>query len=630
MSEPRDATSHTRDLNAKAAAVLSFDDPPDWERCQRGLVAAHDTGRIELGGFPVWDVADYDFIRTAEGPPDTAHPGLWRQAQLNCVHGLFKVADGVWQARGYDVSNISFLAGDEGWVIIDPLTTEATAAACLDLANRHLGERPVKAVIYTHSHADHYGGVHGVTSPEEVAAGNVRIIAPDGFMREAISENLIAGPAMIRRAFYQFGVMIPKGPRSQIDAGLGKGIPLSPSSLIAPTEDISSTGQELVVDGIRIVFQNTPDAEAPSEMNFHFPDKRLLCMAENCTHTLHNLYPIRGAQVRDALAWSKYIHEALYMFGDDSDISFSSHHWPRFGREDVRTFLQRQRDVYRWLNDQTMRRANRGQTSVEIANELELPDCFSGESDVQGYYGTVSHNIKSVYSRYLGWYDANPAHLNPHPPVETSRKYLDFMGGADAVLSRARKDFDKGDYRWVAQVVDHVVFAEPHNQAARELQAEALEQLGYQSESATWRNAYLAGAHELRNGPPKLPLGVNTRYFEAMTAEQIFDVIGVRFDPDRFPSAPAEINFEFSDLGETHLVGIEAAAIHHRPDYRGESAQTTVTLTRAALAALVSFQQPYDAVIEAGGATISGNAKVFAQFIDALDRPEPMFAIVEP
>ncbi len=627
---PRAATTHTQKRNKQAAALLSFDDPADFERARRGLIATHDTGRISLGAHNAWNVADYDFVRESEQAPDTVHPGLWRQAHLNCIHGLFEVCDGVWQARGYDISNITFIAGTTGWVIIDPLTSGATAAACLALANQHLGERPVTAVIYTHSHVDHYGGILGVTTREAVAAGNVRIIAPDGFLAQAIDENVMAGPAMMRRAVFQFGPLLPKGPRSQVDAGLGKGIPTAPPALIAPTETIVGTGTELHVDGIRIVFQNTPDAEAPSEMNFHFPDKRLLCMAENCTHTLHNLYPIRGAQVRDSLAWSKYINEALYLFGNESDISFASHHWPRFGRDDVQVFLERQRDVYRWLNDQTMRLANQGYTAVEIAEQLELPACFRKQSDVQGYYGTVSHNIKSVYARYLGWYDANPANLQPLPPEDAGRNYVEFMGGADEVLRRARESFDRGDYRWVAQVVNHVVFADPKNPAARALQADALEQLGYQAESATWRNAYLNGAQELRNGVPPIPLGVGQRSFDAMPIEKLFDVLGVRFDPDRFSGVGGLINFRFSDLDEDHVLGITEAAVHHLPDRKSDAATLSVVVTRSELGGLISFANTLDEAIAGNQITLEGDSGLLERLLDALERTGMFFGVVEP
>jgi len=627
---PRPASEHTHARNAQARALLSFDDPADWERAGRGLVATHETGQIQMGAHTVWDVAQYDFVRESEEAPDTVHPGLWRQARLNCVHGLFQVAEGVWQARGYDISNVTFLAGSRGWVIIDPLTTAPTAAACLALANQHVGERPVTAVIYTHSHVDHYGGILGVTTREAVARGDVRVIAPDGFLREAVNENVMAGPAMMRRAVFQFGPLLPKGPRAQVDAGLGKGVPAAPMALVAPTETIYGTGTELVVDGLRVVFQNTPDAEAPSEMNFHFPDKRLLCMAENCTHTLHNLYPIRGAQIRNALAWSKYVNEALDLWGAESDTVFASHHWPRFGQEDVRRFLERQRDVYRWLNDQTMRLANRGLTAVEIAEELELPACFRGDSDVQGYYGTVSHNIKSVYTHYLGWYDANPANLEPLPPEPASRKYVEFMGGADAVLARAREDYARGEYRWVAQVVNHVVFADPENQEARALQADALEQLGYQAESATWRNAYLQGAQELRNGVPPIPLQMGLGAFEAMTAEQIFDIVGVRFDPAAFTGEPGEINVTFQDLSEDHVLGVTKAAVHHLPNRKSEAAPATLQLTRATLARLLTFETTLKDTLAASEATLTGSPALFEALLEALDRPATFFNVVEP
>jgi alkyl sulfatase BDS1-like metallo-beta-lactamase superfamily hydrolase len=357
---------------------------------------------------------------------------------------------------------------------------------------------------------------------------------------------------------------------------------LARSDLIAPTEEISETGEELVIDGIRVVFQNTPDAEAPAEMNFHFPDKRLLCMAENCTHTLHNLYPIRGAQTRDALAWSKYIQEALTLWADDTDTMFASHHWPRFGNEDVRRFLTMQRDVYRWMHDQTMRLANNGRVPTEIAAELLLPAEFD-QSHVRGYYGTVSHNVRSVYNRYLGWYDGNPANLDPLPPEDGGERYVEFMGGADEVLRRAKEYFDRGEYRWVAQVVNHVVFADPENRAARSLQADALEQLGYQAESATWRNAYLMGAKELREGSPDWGRVPTRDMSKAMTAEHLIDTIGVRFDPGAFALDPGRINIHLTDLGEDHVLGIGRSAIHHAPNEVDADAVASVRTDRALL-----------------------------------------------
>lgn len=617
---PRPASEATR--KRLSDVVVSFDDDSDFEAARRGLVAEHPTGRIEENGRKVWDVSDSDFIRAAANAPDTVHPGLWRQARLNAIHGLFEVADGVWQARGYDISNITFMATDSGWLIIDPLTTEATAAASLELANATLGERPVVAVIYTHSHVDHYAGVKGVTSEAAVAAGDVRIIAPDGFMREAVGENVTAGPIMQRRATFQFGPLLPPGPRGHVDCGLGMALPIGTGGLIPPTETIYETGTELDVDGLRIIFQNTPEAEAPAEMNFFFPDRGLLCMAENCTHTLHNLYPIRGAQIRDALAWSKYIQEALLMWGDDSDIMFASHHWPRFGRDDVREFLCLQRDVYRWMHDQTLRLANQGYTPDDIAHELRMPECFSSQSHVQGYYGTVSHNVRSVYNRYLGWYDGNPAHLHPLPPAQGGARYVEMMGGADSVIARARDYFAAGDYRWVAQVLDHVIFADPANQEARQLSADAMEQLGYQTESATWRNAYLCGARELRHGSLNLGRAMPHRTANAMDAEQVIEMMGVRFNPTRFRPRATMI-LSFPDLGETHLLGVSNCAIHQEAGPAKAavaSADVALSVTKKALIDLTYDAEHYDGHLDSGELAVeSGDGSVFKEFLEALD-----------
>ena len=625
----KDATTPTVRKNAAATALMSFDDEADFERAEQGLIATLPEGTVKIDDHVVWDCARYDFLRNNDEAPETVHPGLWRQGRLNAIHGLFEVMDGVWQVRGYDISNLTLIAGKTGWILVDVLTTAATAEACLKLANDQLGERPVKAIIYTHSHADHFGGILGVTTPEEVDRGDVRIIAPEGFLEEVVNENVIAGAAMARRAMYQFGLFLSPGPRGHIDNGLGKALPFSPSGLIAPTEIIDSTGIELDIDGVRVVFQNTPDAEAPAEMNFWFPDYRMLCMAENCTHNMHNLYPIRGAQTRDALAWSKYINEALDLWGDNSDVLIATHHWPRFGTEDLKHFLVKQRDVYRWLHDQTMRLANRGWTPNEIAEALELPECFASDSHVQGYYGTVSHNVKSVYNKYLGWYDANPAHLNPHPPVDTSTKYVEFMGGPDQVLRQAKKSFEAGDYRWVAQVVNHLVFADPSHQAARELQADAFEQLGYQAESGTWRNAYLYGAHELRNGSPNVTIGRGRQIAHAMTAEQLFDSIGVRLSTKALCDLDIEINWTFSDLNEHHVLGISNCAIHHLPDRQTSSAVASVILNRHVLADALGGLVSFSDSLAQGDIAIDGDQAVVLELFDLLT-DFLLFPIIEP
>ena len=633
---PKDATLATATANHAVAANMAFDDEADLRRATHGLIAQLETGRIEWEGRMVWDTATHDFCRSADHQhpeftqhPDTVNPSLWRQGQLNAIHGLFEVVPGVWQARGYDISNITFIAGDTGWVIIDPLTTETTAAACLQLANDTLGERPVTGVIYTHSHVDHFGGVHGVVSQEQVDAGEVPIIAPEGFMHEVVGENVIAGPAMARRAMYMFGPLLPRHDRAHVDSGLGKVTPLGPNGVIAPTVDIATTGEEMTVDGVRIVFQYTPDTEAPAEMNFFFPDLKILCMAENCSHNMHNVLTPRGALVRDSLRWSKYINEAIELFADDTDVVFASHHWPRFGAADGRRFLEQQRDLYRWLHDQTMRLANQGLTPKEISEELSLPPEFATESHAREYYGTVSHNSKAIYQRYLGWWDANPANLHPHPPENAGAKYVEFMGGADAVLEKARASFDEGDYRWVAEVVNHVVFADPTNVEARRLQADALEQLGYQAESGPWRNFYLTGAQELRHGSPgEIPMR-RRAMADALSVEQVIDILGVRIEAEAIVGL--DIAIDLTVDGEQHVLGVANRCLHHVAGRHATDAVSSLTISRAGFAALsTDGWAGLEQQIEAGTASLDGDASLVRRVLDAIEIPNIGFAIIEP
>ncbi len=626
---PKAASEHTRFLNDTEGARLNLDDAGDWERANRGWIAHHPTGVFEGPFGPAWDVSEYDFLRGDDAAPDTVNPSLWRHGRLNAVHGLFEVTTGIWQCRGYDISNLTFIAGERGWIIIDPLTTSVSAAACLDLANTQLGERPVTAVIYTHSHADHYGGILGVTTREAVRAGDVRIIAPEGFMREAVSENLLAGPVMGRRALYQFGMLLPPGPDGHIDCGLGKTIPRARGDLIGPTEEISATGTELNVDGVRIVFQNTPGTEAPAEMNFMFPDHRALCIAENCTHTMHNALPFRGAKSRDTLGWSKYIQEAIDLFVDGADTIFSTHNWPRFGNDDVRGYLEKQRDLYRWLHDQTMRQANKGLTQREIADALELPGCLTSQGHTRGYYGTVSHNSKAIYQYYLGWYDCNPANLDPHTPAESGARYVEFMGGADEVIRRARVAFDEGDYRWVCEVLNNVVFADPANEEARLLQADAMEQLGYQSESGPWRDSYLMAAMELRTGFDGLGIGIRT-VSDELTVDMLFDLIGVRLIDESVEGLKAETNWHFTDIDEDHVLGVDNCALHHRPGRREESAAVDIAIPKKLLADFLRGDIEFDGLIAADGVRVSGEVGVLRSIFGALDHFTGKFGIVQP
>ena len=624
---PKDATNHTR--NANAPVELGFD-ADDFVRARRGLVAQHPTGVIDTPLGIVWDINRYAFIKPGSVNPDTVNPSLWRQAQLNGIHGLFEVAPGLWQARGYDISNVTFIAGDTGWIVIDPLTVEPCARACLDLANLHLGTRPVVAVIYTHSHTDHFGGVLGVTTQADVDAGRCRIIAPQHFLRETMAENVIAGYAMVRRAAYQFGPLLPPGPRTHVDCGLGKAIPFWPPGLIAPTEEISSTGTELVVDGVRIVFQLTPEAEAPAEMNFFFPDRGWLCTAENCTHNMHNLVPIRGAQVRDALKWSKYIGEAIELFGPDIELMFASHHWPRWGNADVLAYLALQRDLYRWIHDQTMRHANHGLTAVEIAELLELPPELRAESHTAGYYGHLAHNVKAVYQRYLSWYDGNPANLWKLPPVDSGRRYVELAGGASALLARARAAFADGEYRWVAELLNHLVFADPKNVDARELQADTFEQLGYQAESAPFRNAYLTGAQELRNGPlPARPTG-RSGYLDAMTPDQLFDSIAVRLRAENVGGIALAVNFTFTDLDERWVLRLSNRALHAVTGRHDADAAVTFRLAKPVLLAIVAGSTTLLDAVAAGDATADGDVASADLIFANLDTFLTNFNLVEP
>ena len=631
---PTPATDHTVAANRAFAPAsgLALDDPADLARVRHGRIAGLDRLVVhhDRSGRPILDTADWDFL-DAEGAPPTVNPSLWRQARLNREHGLYELTPGLYQVRGYDISNISLVEGETGWIVIDPLTSTETARAAMDLVREHLGDRPVSAVIYTHSHIDHFAGMAGVIDLDELAERRVPVVAPQGFLVEAVSENVLAGPVMLRRAGYMYGNHLPRGPEGQVDCGLGRSVPAGTVSLVAPTHEIGATGEELTLDGVRIVFQYTPDAEAPAEMMFHFPHLRALCAAENCTSVMHNLYTLRGAQVRDALGWSKYVNEALRLFGDDSDLVFASHGWPRFGAEDVHHYLRTQRDTYRYLHDQTMRLANRGLVMTEIAEELDLPPSLAGEFGNRGYYGTVNHNAKAVYQRYLGWFDGNPAHLHPLPPQPAASRYLAYMGGAAAVLERARQDLAAGEYRWVAEVVNHVVFAEPDNTEARELQAAALEQLGFQAEAGPWRNFYLTGAQELRGGssvrsaggPQAAPL------LAAMTVDMVFDLLGVRLDGPRADGESVAIGWRFPDIAEDWTLRLEHGALNAWPAM-DDDVEATLTMSRATLTAVLADPTSIGAALEDGSLTIDGDAGALGRLFALLEQPDMGFAIVEP
>jgi len=634
MTGEKEAQPATTALNAAVRGALAFDDTRDFADASRGLVAAAPAGALKRdNGFPIWDMAAYDFEDAAE-PPETVNPSLWRQARLNRIAGLFEVTDRVYQLRGLDISNMTVIEGDSGIIVIDPLISEETAQAGMRLYREHRGDRPVVAVIYTHSHVDHYGGVKGVISADEVASERVRIYAPVGFLEHAVAENVFVGTAMSRRSHYQYGIFLPRGPRGQVDLGLGKAVSSGTITLIPPTDLIDRTGTTLTIDGVSIEFQLTPGTEAPAEMNFYLPQFRALCVAENATHTLHNLLTLRGAEVRDARVWSAYLDEAIDRFADRADVMFASHHWPTWGSGNVREFLADTRDMYQFLHDQTLRLINHGLTPMEIAETLTaLPPGLDRRWYARGYYGSVSHGVRAIYQRYLGFYDGNPAHLNPHEPVAAGKRYVAAMGGADALLAVARLAFADGDYRWVAELVNHLVFADPDNQAARELQADALEQLGYQSENGTWRSLYLMGAHELRHGVFKSVelTTASPDTIRAMSVDLYFDYLGIRIDADKAAKLPEMVlNWKFTDIGEDYAVTIRNAALTHRRGVRDPNAAATIILTKAMLDRVSMQETTVERAIASGQITIDGDAAALTSFLDTLDTFELMFNITEP
>ena len=628
----KDATPATCAHNKSLLTALPFGDRADFEDAARGFIGT--LPKVEFRsaeGRIIYSLEDYAFLAHEEAP-DTVNPSLWRQARLNMHNGLFQVTDRIYQVRGFDISNMTIIEGSRGLIVIDPLISAEVARAGLELYRHHRGNKPVTAVIYSHSHVDHFGGVRGVVDEADVRAGNVAIYAPVRFMEEVTKENVLAGTSMLRRAMFQFGGMLPKGPRGQVDAGLGKVTSRGTVTLIAPTHVIREPIEVQTIDGVEMVFQLAPDTEAPAEMHMFYPGLRALNLAENATHNLHNIYPIRGAQVRDANAWAKYLNEARDRFAVEADVVFAQHHWPVWGNGRVLDFLAKQRDAYKYLHDQTLRLMSHGLKAAEIAERLTLPASLEKEWHVRGYYGTFSHNSKSVYQRYLGWYDANPANLNPLPPVERARKAVAYMGGADAVLARARADFAKGEYRWVADAMSQVVFAEPDNMPARELGADALEQLGYQSESATWRNAYLQGARELRHGMtlPAAPSRATEDIVRNLTLDLFFDFLGVRLNGDKAQGKTIIINWEFTDAGERYALTLQNSALTYLAGRHAADADATVALDRATLNRIILRELSMTDAHSQERARITGDAAKLTELFALLDDFTVAFEIVEP
>ncbi len=626
-----EAAPATLAANETFAEGLPWEDDSEAKLAVQGFIATLEDPQIRAAdGRVVFDASAYDFADGAA--QDTMNPSLWRHLGLLNNHGLFEVVPGLWQVRGLDISVMSVIATENGYILVDPLTSTETSAAALSLVRKHVGDKPVVAVIYTHSHGDHFGGVKGVVSQADVDSGKVQIIAPDGFMEHAVSENLIAGPAMTRRANYQFGTRLTPGPKGQGGAGIGTGLPSGTFSLIAPTRSVKETGEKLVIDGIEIEFQVTPGTEAPAEMNFYLPHLKALCLAENANATMHNVLPPRGALVRDSKAWADYLTESIRLYGDRTDVMFVSHGWPRWGQAEVTTFMGLHRDAYKYLHDQSVRLMNKGYTAEEIAEVIALPQPLATKWYNRGYYGTMAHNSKAVYQRYLGWYDGNPANLNPWPAEAAGKRYVEAMGGAGKALRIARTAYTEGDYRWAAEVASHIVFADASNTDAREVLAQAFEQMGYQAEGSLWRNMYLTGAAEARAAPSASSVTtLSPDVISAISIEQVFDMLAVRVDPELAAGKSVSIVFDFPDVGETRLVTIRNSVLVHEAG-TGAGADATLRLPKMAFLGMIfAGQKPADLVAK-GVLTMEGNPVAAATLLSVLDPaapPEP-FPIVTP
>ncbi|WP_322044416.1 alkyl/aryl-sulfatase [Paraburkholderia sp. J67] len=628
----KDATPATQQANADLLKTLPMSDRQDYEDAKRGFIATLPNIDVKTpDGKTVWTLDGYQFLQ-AQNAPASINPSLWRNAQLNMNNGLFKVTDGIYQIRGFDLSDMTIVESNNGIIVIDPLISTEVAKAGLDLYYQHRPKKPVVAVIYTHSHVDHYGGVKGVVSEADVKSGKVKIYAPEGFLEEAVSENVFAGNAMSRRAIYMYGSLLPRSDKGQIDGGLGKTTSNGTVTLIPPTDIIKKTGEKRTIDGLDVVFQMAPGTEAPAEMLFYFPKYHALCAAEDATHTLHNLYTLRGAQVRDANKWWQALDTTIDMFGPQVQVVFASHHWPMWDNARINDYLSKQRDTYKYVHDQSLRLLNMGYTMDEIGDMVKLPPSLDKEWYNHGYYGTVVHDAKAVYQRYMGWYSGNPADLHPLPPVDTAKRTMDFMGGVPAVTKKARDAYAKGDYRWVAQVMNLAVYAEPDNQEAKNLEADALEQLGYQSEAGPWRDVYLMGAYELRNGIPKVP-AVQTASpdtIRAMSPEMALEFLSMHIDGEKADGKTISVNWVFPDIHKQYAVRLENSVLVYNEGKQIQNADVTLSLPKSSLDNIMLHQTNLDKEVQAGRAKVDGDRGKITELLSLTDSFNPLFPIVTP
>ena len=624
-------SEHTLKVLQKARDTMPFDDTRDFDEAKKGFIAPLNSMIVEAdAGHIAWDIERYEFLRAEEGWP-SVHPSTQRQGHLNQLTGLYKVSDGIYQVRGLDLANITFVRGKEGWIVFDPLNALETARAGLELINQEVEDLPVTAVIYSHSHGDHFGGVRGVVDPERLAAGKVEIIAPRHFMREAVSENVYAGNAMNRRLFYQYGVLLPASPFGHAGQGLMQNVAAGNLGLLAPTYVVEDYIEEREVDGVKMIFQNTPGTEAPSEMNTYLPEKKALWMAENVTNTIHNIYTLRGAQVRDALAWSKFIARALYLFGQEAEVMFASHHWPRWGNDRIQEVLKGQRDAYAHLNNQVLHYANQGVTINQIHNVYRVPKSLENSWYARGYHGSPEHNSRAVINRYIGYWDANPTTLIPLSPEDSAPLYVEMMGGAEPIIKKGLELAEQGKYRHAQEILDKLVWAEPDNQEAKDALADVWEQIGYQQENPGLRNSFLAGAFELRSGIPEgdSPKSSGPDMIGAMSTELFLDFIGIRMDSKKAEDlGPYTLNLITPDNGEKFAVELSNATFTNVEGFLHDDPDLSITIDRKDLEVIMMGQKSFAMSIEDGTAKAEGNVDILAEIAQTLVNFEIGFEIL--
>lgn len=638
--DKKPATTITKQINEDVYQVLDFDDTQEEEFAKKGFITAPDSLQItDDDGNVVWNMDNYDFVRDADSP-DSANPSLWRNTKSNANYGLFQVSDDIYQVRGYDLSNMTFVRTDNGWIIMDCLASSDTAKAALELFKSEMGDIHIVAVIISHAHIDHYGGIQGVLTQDEladpslsldeqIASGKTAIIVPDGFENAVMSENVFVGTAMKRRSLYQYGSVIQPGEQGRLSVGIGLAVSQGEVGYLSPTFNVTEEVFETTIDGVKVIFQLTPDTESPAEMNTYFPDKKALWLAENCTASMHNIYTLRGAEVRDANSWARYITEAQSLFGKDAEVVFQSHNWPHWGNNVIQEYMTNTAAVYKFMHDQTLLYINQGYTSTEIANMIELPEALNKVWYTRQYYGTLKHNVKAIYQKYMGWYDANPVHLDELEPTEYAKKLVEYLGDADKVLEMAKSDYEKGEYQWVAQITNTLVYADPENEQAKYLCADALEQLGYQAESGAWRNAYLVAASELRNGtdmyPPSAVTGSGSTA-QQMDMQTTLDYMGIMLDSTKLADKSFTINLQVAN-DQNYLLKVHHGVLLYYPDEQDENADITITTKKAGVLAIAACNEDgISKLIE----SVEGDQELYKAFCESMTPLSLYFNIIEP